>query len=44
MAARAKRCSMTVDWLFIGYVLGFATAAWVCPLAERLVRKYLFGR
>ncbi len=31
---------MTVDWLFIGYLLGFVTAAWLCPAADRLFRRW----
>lgn len=35
---------MTVDWLFIGYLLGFATAAWICPSADKLFKKWTKGR
>lgn len=31
---------MTIDWLFIGFVLGFITAAWICPAADRMFRKW----
>lgn len=35
---------MTIDWLWIGYVLGFAMAGWILPaigewLDKRRVRK-----
>ena len=31
---------MTIDWLFIGYVLGFVTAAWICPAADKAFKKW----
>ena len=31
---------MTIDWLFIGYVLGFVTAAWICPAADKALKKW----
>lgn len=30
---------MTIDWLFIGYVLGFCMAAWVLPAIGEWVKK-----
>lgn len=31
---------MTIDWLFIGYVLGFVTAAWICPAADKAFKNW----
>lgn len=31
---------MTIDYLFIGYVIGFVTAAWICPAAKKAVKKW----
>ena len=31
---------MTIDWLFIGYALGFVTAAWICPAAGKALKKW----
>ena len=31
---------MTIDWLFIGYVSGFVTAAWICPAADKALKKW----
>lgn len=31
---------MTADWLFIGFVLGFVTAAWICPAADKAFKKW----
>lgn len=31
---------MTTDWLFIGYVLGFVTAAWICPAVKKIIKKW----
>lgn len=30
---------MTIDWLYIGFVLGFVTAAWICPTVGRAFRR-----
>lgn len=30
---------MGIDLLFIGYVIGFVTAAWICPAADKAVKK-----
>lgn len=30
---------MTIDWLFIGFALGFVTAAWICPAVGKAYRK-----
>jgi len=31
---------MTIDWLFIGFVVGFVTAAWICPEAGKAFKKW----
>jgi len=31
---------MTIDWLFIGFLLGFVTAAWICPVADKAFKKW----
>ena len=30
---------MTIDWLFIGFLLGFITTAWICPAVDRMFKK-----
>ncbi len=30
---------MTVDWLFIGFALGFITAAWICPWVNKIFKR-----
>lgn len=30
---------MTIDWLFIGYVLGFSTAGWILPVIDKVFKK-----
>ena len=32
--------TMTIDWLFIGYLLGFVTAAWVCPAIGKMIKQW----
>jgi hypothetical protein len=31
---------MTIDWLYIGYVLGVVTAAWICPAADSAFKAW----
>lgn len=30
---------MTIDWLFIGFALGFVSAAWICPAVNKAIKK-----
>lgn len=31
---------MTIDLLFVGYVIGFVTAAWICPAANKAFKEW----
>lgn len=35
---------MTIDWLFIGYVLGFSMAAWILPAIGKFLEKRRYRR
>lgn len=30
----------TADWMWIGFMGGFITAAWICPAADKLYKKW----
>lgn len=30
---------MTIDWLYIGFLLGFVTGAWLCPTVAKIWNK-----
>lgn len=31
---------MSIDWLYIGFVLGFVTADWICPAAGNAFKRW----